>query len=115
VQGLPFEAGMIDVVVQVCCGWWCPKIIWWGVSDGVPLECPLCVPVPVVVSIQITGGVVVFVFRRTRPTSTQVKAHLRKAAETTIPRLVRRIGRIVAVFPARECRNFFRHAGYVQT
>ena len=45
----------------------------------------------------------------------KVKAHLRKAAEQTIPRLVRRIGRIVADFPARECRNFFRHAGYVQT
>jgi hypothetical protein len=22
---------------------------------------------------------------------------------------------LVADFPARECRNFFRHAGYVQT
>jgi transposase len=44
----------------------------------------------------------------------KMKAHLRKAAEHTIPRLVRRIGRIVADFPASECRNFFRHAGYVQ-
>ena len=49
------------------------------------------------------------------PAFSKVKAHLRKAAEHTIPRLVRRIGRIVADFPARECRNFFRHAGYVQT
>ena len=49
------------------------------------------------------------------PAFSKVKAHLRKAAEQTIPRLVRRIGRVVAVFPARECRNFFRHAGYVQT
>ncbi len=47
------------------------------------------------------------------PAFSKVKAHLRKAAERTIPRLVRRIGRIVADFPARECRNFFRHAGYV--
>ena len=43
------------------------------------------------------------------------KAHLRKAAEFTIPNLVRRIGRVVTSFGPRECRNFFRHAGYVQT
>jgi transposase len=49
------------------------------------------------------------------PAFSKIKAHLRKAAEHTIPRLVRRIGRIVADFPAGECRNFFRHAGYVQT
>jgi len=35
------------------------------------------------------------------PAFSKVKAHLRKAAEHTIPRLVRRIGRIVADFPAR--------------
>ena len=45
----------------------------------------------------------------------KLKAHLRKAAEHTIPRLLRRIGRVVADFTARECRNFFRHAGYVRT
>jgi transposase len=45
----------------------------------------------------------------------KLKAHLRKAAEHTIPRLLRRIGRIATSFRARECRNFFRHAGYVQT
>jgi transposase len=44
----------------------------------------------------------------------KVKANLRKACERTIPRLSRRIGRIVADFSAKECRNFFRHAGYVQ-
>jgi transposase len=44
----------------------------------------------------------------------KVKADLRKACERTIPRLSRRIGRIVADFSAKECRNFFRHAGYVQ-
>jgi len=45
----------------------------------------------------------------------KVKAHLRKAAEHTMPRLMRRIGRIVTSISAQECRNFFRHAGYVQT
>lgn len=45
----------------------------------------------------------------------KLKAHLRKAAEHTIPRLVRRIGRVVTDFSPQECRNFFRHAGYVRT
>lgn len=45
----------------------------------------------------------------------KLKAHLRKAAEHTIPRLLRRIGRVVTDFNAQECRNFFRHAGYVRT
>ena len=45
----------------------------------------------------------------------KLKAHLRKAAEQTIPRLVRKIGRIVADFSPRECRTLFRHAGYVRT
>lgn len=45
----------------------------------------------------------------------KLKAHLRKAAEPTIPRLLRRIGRLVTNFSPQECRNFFRHAGYVQT
>jgi transposase len=44
----------------------------------------------------------------------KVKADLRKACERTIPRLSRRIGWIVADFSAKECRNFFRHAGYVR-
>jgi transposase len=43
------------------------------------------------------------------------KAHLRKAAEHTIPSLLRRIGRVVRAFSPKECRNFLRHAGYVQT
>src|SRR5216684_1820554 len=43
------------------------------------------------------------------------KAHLRKAAEHTIPRLLRRIGRVVKAFSPQECSNFLRHAGYVQT
>jgi transposase len=45
----------------------------------------------------------------------KLKAHLRKAAEETVPRLMRQIGRVVTEFTAQECRNFFRHAGYVQT
>jgi transposase len=49
------------------------------------------------------------------PAFSKVKAHVRKAAEHTIPRLLRRIGRIVTGFSAQECRNFFRHAGYART
>jgi len=45
----------------------------------------------------------------------KLKAHLRKAAEHTIARLLRRIGRVVTDFSPQECRNFFRHAGYVRT
>jgi transposase len=45
----------------------------------------------------------------------KLKAHLRQAAEHTIPALMRRIGRVVKAFSPQECRNFFRHAGYVQT
>ena len=39
----------------------------------------------------------------------KLKAHLRKAAEHTILRLLRRIGRVVSDFSPQECRNFFRH------
>ena len=42
----------------------------------------------------------------------KLKAHLRKAAERTIPRLRRRIGRFAATLTAREACNYFRHAGY---
>lgn len=45
----------------------------------------------------------------------KLKAHLRQAAEHTIPGLMRRIGGVVRAFSPKECRNFFRHAGYVQT
>jgi transposase len=45
----------------------------------------------------------------------KLKAHLRKAAEETVPGLVRRIGRVLDTFTARECANFLRHAGYVRT
>jgi transposase len=33
----------------------------------------------------------------------KLKAHLRKAAETTVPALMRRIGRILITFSPREC------------
>lgn len=41
----------------------------------------------------------------------KLKALLRKAAERTIPGLVRRIARIVKSFSSIECRNFLRHTG----
>jgi len=41
-----------------------------------------------------------------------VKKPMRKAAERTIPRLRRRIGRFAATLTAREASNYFRHAGY---
>ncbi len=45
----------------------------------------------------------------------KLKAHLRKAAERTIAGLLRRIGHVVKAFKPHEYKNFFRHAGYVQT
>jgi transposase len=45
----------------------------------------------------------------------KLKAHLRKAAERTIPHLSRRIGALVAAFSPQVCANYFRHAGYSST
>lgn len=45
----------------------------------------------------------------------KLKALLRKAAERTVPALYRRIGKLVAKFSARECTNYFTHAGYAST
>lgn len=42
----------------------------------------------------------------------KLKAFLRKLAERTVSRLCRRIGSFAKNFPAREARNYFRHAGY---
>ena len=42
----------------------------------------------------------------------KLKASLRKAAERTIPRLRRRIGRFACNLTARESSNYFGHAGY---
>jgi transposase len=45
----------------------------------------------------------------------KLKAHLRKAAARTIPRLCRTIGTLTATFSRQECANYFRHAGYAST
>jgi transposase len=42
----------------------------------------------------------------------KLKAYLRKAAERTIPRLRRGIGRFARTLTTREASNYFRHAGY---
>jgi transposase len=42
----------------------------------------------------------------------KLKAHLRKAAERSIPALWDRIGSILELFSPDECLNFFNHAGY---
>ena len=42
----------------------------------------------------------------------KLKALLRKAAERTIPGLIRLIGRLLKKFSPEECRNFMNHAGY---
>jgi len=42
----------------------------------------------------------------------KLKAHLRKAAERSVPALWDRIGTILDSFTPAECANFFRHAGY---
>jgi transposase len=42
----------------------------------------------------------------------KIKAHLRSAAERSIPALWDRIGAILDGFPAHHCQNFFSHAGY---
>jgi transposase len=42
----------------------------------------------------------------------KLKALLRKAAELTIPGLIRLIGRLLKKFSPEECRNFLSHAGY---
>jgi len=43
----------------------------------------------------------------------KLKALLRKAAERTIPRLLRKIRSLLRTVSADECLNFLRHAGYV--
>lgn len=42
----------------------------------------------------------------------KLKAHLRTAAERSIPALWDRIGTVLDLFSANQCQNFFRHAGY---
>lgn len=45
----------------------------------------------------------------------KLKAFLRKASKRTVPELCRSIGAFVPTLSAKECRNYFRHAGYVST
>jgi transposase len=45
----------------------------------------------------------------------KLKALLRKAAERTIPRLLRKIRSLLRAVSADECLNFLRHAGYAST
>jgi transposase len=42
----------------------------------------------------------------------KLKAHLRKLAARTVPRLCRSIGSFARNLSTREARNYFRHAGY---
>lgn len=42
----------------------------------------------------------------------KLKAHLRKAAERSMPALWDRIGSIFGLFTPNECVNYFKHAGY---
>jgi hypothetical protein len=42
----------------------------------------------------------------------KLKALLRKAAERTVPGLVRLLGRLMTEFGSKECKNFLCHAGY---
>lgn len=42
----------------------------------------------------------------------KLKALLRKAAERTVPGLIKRIGKLMNEFSFEECRNYLRHAGY---
>lgn len=42
----------------------------------------------------------------------KLKAHLRKAAERSVPALWDRIGSILSLYSPQQCQNFFNHAGY---
>jgi transposase len=41
------------------------------------------------------------------------KAYMRKFSERTIPALHRRVTAFIPTLSRAECRNYFRHAGYV--
>jgi len=47
------------------------------------------------------------------PAFAKLKALLRKAAERTVDALWNRLENVLDAFTADDCRNFFRHAGYV--
>jgi hypothetical protein len=42
----------------------------------------------------------------------KLEALLQKAAERSVPRLIRLIGNLMNEFSPKECKNFLRHAGY---
>lgn len=42
----------------------------------------------------------------------KLKTLLRKAEERTVDGLWKRIGQLIGCFPANECNNYFRNAGY---
>jgi transposase len=46
------------------------------------------------------------------PSFAKLKAHLRKAAERSVPALWDRIGTILPTFTPQECSNYFANAGY---
>jgi len=45
----------------------------------------------------------------------KLKTFLCKAGKRTVPELCRSIGAFVPTLSAKECRNYFKHAGYVST
>jgi hypothetical protein len=45
----------------------------------------------------------------------KLKALLRGAAERSVEALWTRIGQLLDAFPAEECVNYFRHAGYASS
>jgi transposase len=49
------------------------------------------------------------------PSFAQLKAHLRKAKERTVPALYDRIGNLLQRINSAHCRNYFRKAGYAPT
>jgi transposase len=49
------------------------------------------------------------------PSFAQIKAHLRKAKERTVPALCDRIGSLLERVTHTHCRNYFRKAGYAST
>jgi transposase len=49
------------------------------------------------------------------PSFAQLKAHLRKAKERTVPALYDRIGRLLDCITPTNCRNYFLKAGYAPT
>lgn len=45
----------------------------------------------------------------------KLKALLRKYSERTVEALWRRLGKLLDCFPKVECRNYFRHCGYLSS